>query len=94
MFTVMSDSAGGKSPVASPEARVSFTAWESIWANRSKPTADMLPDCSAPSMEPAPRISRSRMAMRMPLPRSWCSLMAVRRAAASSVRGTFSGNMK
>ncbi len=40
----------------------------SICANRSKPTAEMLPDCSAPSSEPAPRISRSRIAILMPRP--------------------------
>ena len=36
------------------------TASASIREYRSNPTAAMCPDCSAPSMLPAPRISRSR----------------------------------
>ena len=79
---------------ASSSPRASATAWPSICVNRSKPTLDRLPCCSAPISEPAPRISRSRMAMRMPLPRSWNSESAVRRAVASSVSGSSPGNIK
>src|SRR2546425_1215222 len=35
------------------------TASVTSWQYRSKPTAAMWPDCSAPSMLPAPRISRA-----------------------------------
>ena len=65
--------------------RASATASRSISAYRSKPTALMLPCCSAPSSEPAPRISRSRMATLMPLPSSVCSRIAVSRSTACSV---------
>ena len=51
----------------------------------SNPTAAMCPCCSAPSRLPAPRISRSRIAIWKPLPSDWCWLIAARRSCASSV---------
>ena len=45
----------------------------------------MCPDWARPRTDPAPRISRSRMEMRNPLPRSVNSRIAARRFWATSV---------
>ena len=50
----------------------------------------MCPCCSLPSTLPAPRISRSRMAILNPLPSSVNSMIACKRLLAVSVI-TFSG---
>ena len=50
---------------------------------QSKPTVIMCPLCSAPSTLPAPRISRSRIAIFSPEPNSVNSLMVISRLYAS-----------
>ena len=77
--TEVSNCSAGASP------RASFTASWSILQYRSYPTASMWPLCSAPSRFPAPRISRSRMAILNPLPRSEYSRMAASRFSATSL---------
>ena len=49
------------------------------------------PDCSAPSRSPAPRISRSRIAIWKPAPSSVWSASVARRARASAVSSLASG---
>src|SRR5213078_3054387 len=59
------------------------TACLSNWQYKSKPTDMMWPLCAVPRMLPAPRISRSRMAMRKPAPRELYCLIALIRLRAA-----------
>ena len=59
-----------------------------------KPMSVMKPLCSAPRRFPAPRMSRSCMAMLKPLPRSEKDSMALRRRRASSVMETSGGTIR
>ena len=63
--------------------RSSATASSSSFIYISKPTVIMCPLCSAPSTLPAPRISRSRIAIFSPEPNSVNSLMVISRLYAS-----------
>src|SRR6185436_13468484 len=54
----------------------------------SKPTAATCPDCSSPSRSPAPRMSRSRIAILKPEPSSVWSARVESRAAASSLKAS------
>ena len=58
----------GASSAALPSSAA--TASSSIATYSSKPTAATWPDCSSPSRFPAPRISRSRIAILNPEPSS------------------------
>ena len=62
-----------------------LTASLSILQYKSYPTASICPCCLAPSRLPAPRISKSRMEMRKPEPKSVNSLMAAKRFSATSL---------
>ena len=66
----------------------------SIWQYRSNPTAAMCPLCSVPRRFPAPRISRSRMAILKPLPSAVYCLMAFTRFRASPTVMRSRGNIK
>ena len=63
---------GPRRAAAGPSPRSSRTASPIIFTYRSKPTAATCPDCSPPSRLPAPRISRSFIAMCMPAPIPVC----------------------
>src|SRR5207244_2935160 len=66
--------------------RCSFTASSRSCAYSSNPTAATCPCCSAPRMFPAPRISRSLIAILNPAPSSLASKTAWSRFRACSVR--------
>ena len=64
---------------SSPSAAASATA-SSIICGQLEPTAATWPDCSSPSRSPAPRMSRSRIAILKPEPSSvWSSRVDWRR---------------
>ena len=66
------------------EGRVA-TASPTMRRYMSKPTPSMWPDWSSPRRLPAPRSSRSRMAMAMPAPRSVLAAIVARRSCEVSV---------
>src|SRR5271165_4286336 len=69
------------SSLAPPSADAAATASSSICMYSSKPSAATWPDCSSPSRLPAPRSSRSRIAIWKPEPSSVKSESAASRCA-------------
>src|SRR6266516_11609 len=74
-----------------PSLTGELAASASISTYSSKPRAATWPDCSSPSRLPAPRISRSRIAIAKPAPSSVLSASVARRARASGVSSDMSG---